>query len=110
MVGEVPALRARPLLTMADMSMHHGDMDHAGMAGMDHSNMQGMDHSAMQGMDHTNMQGMDHSAMMAAGQGGDPFYAPGSGLTPVSASGGKFLSYQAWICVTGFFSIAYKND
>jgi len=81
--GPVPEPGERPLLTMADMAMH-GDM-----AGMDHSNMQGMDHSDMQGMDHSNMQGMDHAAMASQ----DPFYAPGSGLAPEAADGGKFLSY-----------------
>jgi len=73
MSGEVPDLRESPLLTMADMS---------------HGSMQGMDHSSMQGMDHSSMQGMDLSAA-----GSDPFYAPGSGLSPTAANGGKFLSY-----------------
>jgi len=46
MVGPVPPLRQRPLLTMKDMGM--GDMDMSGgMAGMDHSKM---DHSGMAGM------------------------------------------------------------
>src|SRR3546814_12490692 len=39
-----------------------------------------------------NMAGMDHSKM-ARGDEPDPFYAPGSGLTPKAADGGKFLSY-----------------
>ena len=44
------------------------------------------------------MQGMDHSAhaMPMSGDAkasADPFYAPGSGLAPVAADGGKFLSY-----------------
>ena len=84
------------------------------MAGMDHSKMKpaakpmaGMDHSNMKpgakpmaGMDHSNMgggkpmAGMDHAAMAAAEGRGDPFYAPGSGLTPQAANGGKFLSYD----------------
>src|SRR3546814_15426548 len=84
--------------------MDHGSiagMDHANMAGLDHSKMQGMDHSAMagmgsmQGMDHSkmgNMAGMDHSKM-AMGDKPDPFYDPGSGLTPTAADGRKFLSY-----------------
>lgn len=33
---------------------------------------------------------MDHGAMA---KGADPFYAPGSGLAPEAANGGKFLSY-----------------
>src|SRR3546814_19846002 len=73
---------------MADMGMAH-----EGMAGMDHSARAGL--CWMQGMDHSNMAnmaGMDHSKM-AMGDEPDPFYAPGSGLTPKAADGGKFLSY-----------------
>lgn len=80
MTAEVPELRERPLLTMADMGMNH-----EGMAGMDHSNMTGADQPAMAGM--------DHSKMMSGAAKSDPFYAPGSGLAPVAANGGKFLSY-----------------
>jgi L-ascorbate oxidase len=84
-------------------------MDHSAMQGMDHSNMgsatapaaQAMDNSTMKGMDHSKMEmsaqpamkGMDHSGM-AMSDGGDPFYAPGSGLTPKAYNGGKFLSYK----------------
>ena len=92
MAGAVPAMRPKPLLTMADMGgmmggmgmeghvmqnmtgMNHANMtdmkktdmdgmDHSNMEGMDHSNMAGMDHSNMAGMDHSNMAGMDHSNM-----------------------------------------------
>ncbi|MBW0146174.1 copper resistance system multicopper oxidase [Marinobacter arenosus] len=105
MEAEVPELRDAPLLTMADMGgmhgMDHGNMDMSGsgdMSGMDHSSMEGMDHSAMgdmEGMDHSAMAGMDHSAMMMSeGGASDPFYAAGSGLVPVAANGGKFLSYS----------------
>lgn len=72
MSAEIPELRERPLLTMADMGMGHGDhgsmqgMDHGQMQGMDHSQMQGMDHSKMSGMDHGNMAGMDHGDGHAA--------------------------------------------
>ncbi|WP_416900284.1 MAG: copper resistance system multicopper oxidase [Minwuia sp.] len=118
MTAEVPGLREDPLLTMADMGMAHGE--HGGHGGgheghgsgghdtlaaitgggMDHSKMGHskmnhgeMDHSKM---DHSKMNHgeMDHSKMghgMTAGA--DPFYAPGSGLTPEAANGGKFLSY-----------------
>ena len=68
MTAEVPKLKKRPLLTMADMGMDHSMM--SGMGGMDknamdHSkvpgmDMKGMDHSKMSGMD---MKGMDHSKM-----------------------------------------------
>ncbi|RBI72283.1 copper oxidase [Roseovarius sp. TE539] len=118
--GAVPPLRPKPLLTMADMSGMMGGMDMGDhvmqnvggmqdMTGMDHSAMQDMDHSkmemstqpAMKGMDHSQMtgsskpgmKGMDHSGM-AMSEGGDPFYAPGSGLTPKAYNGGKFLSYK----------------
>ncbi|MCR9220489.1 MAG: copper resistance system multicopper oxidase [Alphaproteobacteria bacterium] len=123
MVAETPEIRSeKPLLTMADMGMAHEGMDHGAMdqgaamqmgpvdkqamqkdavdsgamSGMDHSGMDhsGTDHSGMSGMsgmDHGAMAGMDHSAM--GGAGGDPFYAPGSGLTPKAANGGKVLSY-----------------
>ncbi|AIL63599.1 copper resistance system multicopper oxidase [Pseudomonas alkylphenolica] len=69
----VPAVDPRPLISMSDMGMDHGDMggmDHGstqggmpGMAGMDHSKMAGMDHSSMASMDHSKMAGMDHSKM-----------------------------------------------
>ncbi|WP_193182769.1 copper resistance system multicopper oxidase [Nisaea sediminum] len=112
MAAEVPELRQPPRLTMADMGMAHEGMDHGGMAmgGMSHTMSDG---STMSGMSHTMpdgtvMQGMNHGGgtmsgshtmpdgtvmqgMMAAG---DPFYAPGSGLTPTAANGGKFLSYN----------------
>jgi L-ascorbate oxidase len=58
---------------------------------MDHSKMKGMDHSKMKGMDHSKMKGMDHSKMKSQV---DPFYAPGSGLTPNAGKDKKFLSYQ----------------
>ncbi|WP_036552911.1 copper resistance system multicopper oxidase [Nisaea denitrificans] len=110
MAAEVPDQRMPPRLTMADMGMAHEGMDHGSMdmGGMSHtmpdgSTMQGMNHggAGMTGMasgahkmpDGSTMKGMDHSGhgSMAAS---DPFYAPGSGLTPTAANGGKFLSYK----------------
>ncbi len=110
MAAEVPTMREPPLLTMADMRLapEMAGMDHSGMQGMDHGSMSGshtmtdgttmaeMDHGSMSGThtmaDGSSMAGMDHSA-----HGGmetpDPYYAPGSGLTPSAANGGKFLSY-----------------
>ncbi|GAB5504266.1 copper resistance system multicopper oxidase [Pyruvatibacter sp.] len=89
MSGEVPDLRDPPRLTMADM-------DHGSMEGMDHSKM---DHAAMgHGMGSMDHSKMDHAAMghdmgaMMSGEDDDPFYAPGSGLEPDAANGGKFLS------------------
>ncbi|MAN79824.1 MAG: copper oxidase [Magnetovibrio sp.] len=100
----VPDARPKQFLTMADMGMAHGDM-----AGMDHGSMKmdgghmmpdgtmmkGMDHSQMghgmmKGLDHGNM---GHGAMPSPELKEDPFYAPGSGLMPKAAEGGKFLSY-----------------
>ncbi len=86
MEAEIPEMRKSPLLTMADMGMDHGNME-----GMDHSSMKGMDHSGMKGMGHSSMKGMDHSGMK---EKPNPFYANGSGLKPVAANGGKFLSYS----------------
>jgi CopA family copper-resistance protein len=91
MSAAIPEQRKSPLLSMTDMSMDHGGMDHGAMAGMDHSKMKGMDHSKTKGMDHSKMKGMDHSKM--GGPKPDPFYAAGSGLMPKAANGGKFLSY-----------------
>lgn len=88
MQAAIPDERAVPLLTMADMAMDHGSM-----AGMDHSKMAGMGQGSMAGMDHSKMAGMDHSKMNM-GDKPDAFYAPGSGLTPTAAAGGKFLSYS----------------
>jgi len=98
MRAEVPAARERPLLTMADMGMAHGD----GMAGMDHAAMgQGAPAQAagapkepaqpMAGMDHA---AMGHGAAATpAAPGADPFYAAGSGLAPKPEAGTKVLSY-----------------
>jgi CopA family copper-resistance protein len=112
MTGDVPPLRRSKLLTMADMG---GAMGHD-MAAMDRdagsghdmpdgTKMPGMDHgdapsgahempdgTTMKGMAQT-MPGMDHSAHGGMGDADDAFYAPGSGLTPAAADGGKFLSY-----------------
>ncbi|MAL99283.1 MAG: copper oxidase [Alteromonadaceae bacterium] len=104
MEAQVPELRDAPLLTMADMAGH---MDHEGMGheAMGHAEMnhEAMDHAAMgqrevadEGMNHE-MAGMDHAGMgHSSGNAlpADPFYASGSGLSPVAANGGKFLSYS----------------
>ncbi len=72
--ARVPGRRPRPLLTMADMGMDHGDMpavssmDHGSMSGGGSGGMSGMDHGAgssggaMPGMDHGNMSGMEQGA------------------------------------------------
>jgi CopA family copper-resistance protein len=58
LAAAVPPLDARPLLTMDDMGMSHGGMDHGSM-----QDMTGMDHGSMQGM-----AGMDHGAMHSGQQ------------------------------------------
>ena len=89
----VPTTRDPPLLTMADMGhgeMDHGQMDHNEMhhGEMDHAQM---DHSEM---NHDDMTEMEHHEMSHGNdEAGDPFYAPGSGLVPRAADGGRFLSY-----------------
>ncbi|MEQ8805944.1 MAG: copper resistance system multicopper oxidase [Rhodospirillales bacterium] len=85
---------------MPDGTMMKG-MDHSQMG---HGTMKGMDHGAMKMPegdhkmpDGTMMKGMDHGKMghgaMTSKPKDDPFYAPGSGLMPKAANGGKFLSY-----------------
>lgn len=99
MTAAVPDLREPPLLTMADMrnmpGMDHDGMDHDPMGhdAMDHGSM---DHDAMDHgtMNHGAMQhGADEMTGPVAHGNPDPFYAPGSGLTPEAANGGRFLSY-----------------
>ena len=93
MQANIPTMGDRPSLTMADMSMDHGNMDMS-MEGMDHSQMKmvdgKMDHSQMKMVDGK----MDHSQMKMGNSKIDPFYAVGSGLTPKADNDGKFLSYS----------------
>lgn len=108
-MGGMPGMAGMDHSSMMDMgesAMDHGAMsgmnnnelsnapkEPSAMAGMDHEAMNGM--GGMKGMDHSkmgNMAGMDHSAMTSVATS-DPFYAPGSGLAPTAANGGKFLSY-----------------
>jgi len=103
MVAQTPDPRQPPLLTMADMGMGMGNMAGMKMAGMDAGDMKSMkmptmDKDAMKDMDHSKMKGMKMPAMKKGAIQGmaprpDPFYASGSGLAPVAANGGKFLSY-----------------
>ncbi len=115
MTAQVPALRKPPVLTQADMGMMNG-----GMMDMMGGDMQGMGQSDMpmdmpmgdmpmdmpmgdmpmgdMQMGATTTEEMSQSQMpdmnmSGSNISGDPFYAPGSGLTPVAANGGKFLSY-----------------
>ncbi len=84
MSGEIPALRPRPQLTMADMGMDMGGMYHGPAAdkeavaapAMDHGDMAGMDHGAMADEESIDMSGMQ------------------SGIAPKAAlKGGKVLVY-----------------
>jgi len=117
MTAAVPELRDDPLLTMADMGMAHEGhgamMDHAAMGHAMPKKEGAVDHAAMGhampkkegAVDHAAMghampkkeSAVDHAAMghgpAMSASGSDPFYAPGSGLTPEAANGGKFLSY-----------------
>ena len=105
MSADVPELRKASLLTMADMGMSHGGMDHAAMGhgamAADDAAAQPMDHSKMghgaKAADDAAAQPMDHAAAGTSAtkmpDEQDPFYAPGSGLLPEAANGGKFLSY-----------------
>jgi L-ascorbate oxidase len=78
MVAEVPALRSRPLLTMADMAGMHEGMDHGGGHG-----------AAPAG----GMPAMDHSAMGHGATSGAEGGATRSGIAPAAANGGKVLVY-----------------
>ena len=90
----VPPTRDPPFLTMADMG--HGEMDHSEMH---HDDMAGMEHH--EGHHEKHHQGHHeghhdghHEMSHEDTEAGDPFYAPGSGLTPHAANGGRFLSYK----------------
>ena len=89
MAGDVPEMRKRSLLTMADMGMNHSGMAMGSMKEMDHSKMA---MGSTKEMDHSKMGHGDMKAMTSSNKP-DPFYAKGSGILPVAADGGKFLSY-----------------
>lgn len=117
--ADVPELRDDPHLTMADMrlsplhqgggheghAMPEGGAAHAGHGAAatgghvmpDGTVMSGDAHAGHGGghvmPDGTTMSGTDHSGHGATQAKVDPFYAPGSGLVPTAANGGKFLSY-----------------
>tara|TARA_E500000305_G_scaffold40424_1_gene30930 strand:- start:5296 stop:7215 length:1920 start_codon:yes stop_codon:yes gene_type:complete len=80
--------------------MSHAGTDHSGGGGMPTMKHDG---TAMAQEGHTMpdgsiMKGTSHGGMNHGAQGmmaeADSFYAPGSGLTPSAANGGKFLSYD----------------
>jgi len=86
MSGEIPSLRPRPQLTMADMGMDMGGMDH-GDHGAAHKEA-----VAAPAMDHGAMAGMDHGAMADEESMNMPDMQ--SGIAPKAAKkGGKVLVY-----------------
>ena len=97
MSGDTTAVDHSKMDMSGDMkAVDHSKMDMSGSAkAVDHSkmdmsrSMKGMDHSKMDMS--VGMAGMNHSARDSKiGE----FYAPGSGLIPSAANGGKFLSYN----------------
>ena len=112
MAETVPDLRPRPRLTMADMAGHagHEGMDHGGAAmesgesgmahggghgAMSHDGAMKADKKMAHGGGHGGMQHGDGMTMPGMAQGADDpgDYAPGSGLTPRAADGGRVLVY-----------------
>ncbi|WP_416899485.1 MAG: copper resistance system multicopper oxidase [Minwuia sp.] len=77
------------------MPKKDGEVDHAAMGHAMPKKDGEVDHAAMGHAMPKKDGEMDHSKMGHDGMatGSDPFYAPGSGLTPEAANGGKFLSY-----------------
>lgn len=113
MAAEIPQMRPRALLTMAEMGhglegMDHGGMDHAahGPAEASASGHEGMDHSAMShdpvpsaARDH---EGIDHSAMEhgsasapAAGHDGMHHAAMGHGAAAPAGAGHAGMDHSA---------------
>ena len=91
MSGEIPPLRPRPQLTMADMGMDMGGIDHAPAPGKDEKAMPGMDHGSMAGMD---MPKKDHGSMAGMDMPGMDKPDMQSGIAPKAAKkGGKVLVY-----------------
>jgi CopA family copper-resistance protein len=77
-----------------------GEVDHAAMGHAMPKKDGEVDHAAMGHAMPKKDGEVDHAAMGHGGHGGhamapggDPFYAPGSGLAPTAANEGKFLSY-----------------
>ena len=100
MAGPVPDLRPRKFLTMADMGgmmdmpMNGMAMPASGKTMAMPAQPKGM--AASDGMGKPATTTMPMASKKTAGTTmppKDPFYAPGSGLTPSAADGGKFLSY-----------------
>lgn len=106
--GPVPQGRPRALLSMADMGMGHGEMDHEMPADMDHEDMdhgdmdhgdmnhEEMDHEMPDGMKHETDPGMDHDDMDHEDHGME---SPSQGAPPIGwasgfPAGAKVLAYD----------------
>ena len=100
MKGEIPPRRKRPVLTMADMGMSHGDMGGmdmgggGGTGGMNHGAAAGAGAGGMAGMDHGNMPGMQMPAAGATAGGAMPGH---EGMPGMGAAGGD----QARFAIAG---------
>ena len=90
----IPDQRSRTILSMADMGMAHGDMDHGDMAGMRGDGMASMDHGDMAQMDHSNMDGMDHGDMSMPGMSADNDAKLVGWHDADTTAGAKALSYE----------------
>lgn len=79
-----------------DESGHSGapnaQAEHAGAMARDEMMPAAMSHEAM-GHEAMGHEATGHDMAMSQEAATDPFYAPGSGLIPTAANGGKFLSY-----------------
>ncbi len=90
----VPPTREPPLLTMADMGHGEGDHGHGDHGTMQPDDMAEAEHHEGHHDGHPEMHHEGHhETPQEAIETADPFYAPGSGLAPRAADGGRFLSY-----------------
>jgi L-ascorbate oxidase len=101
MTGATGTMPDMPTMVEPGTGMGQSQTNDGSMAADTHTmpdgtRMEGMDQGGGSGShvmaDGTTMSGMDHGAGGAMATS-DPFYAPGSGLVPTAANGGKFLSY-----------------
>ena len=78
--------------TMPDGTVMTGEahQDHSQHGGATHTMADG---TVMAGGSHSDHSGHGGHMNHGGGKASDPFYAPGSGLVPTAAEGGKFLSY-----------------
>jgi CopA family copper-resistance protein len=84
MVAPVPPLRPRPLLTMKDMGMDMGGMNHAGMAGMDGPDAPNV--AAVRGVDPTAEQNASRNLWKLTGWNGPTDHGAIKAGAPVAAA------------------------